>query len=75
MALYKYSQYLTQTTANAFDNLFNPGVPTPHPGIYRCETCGHEIASVLGASLPPQNHHMHAGNLGPIRWRLIVSHT
>jgi hypothetical protein len=72
MALYKYSQYLTSSTDQAFDAINTPGVATPHSGIYRCEGCAHEVASNAGNPLPPQNHHQHTVNQGTIRWRLIV---
>jgi hypothetical protein len=72
MALYKYSQFLGTSTDNAFDAIHNPGVATPHSGIYRCEGCGHEVASNAGNPLPTQNHHQHSTNQGAIRWRLAV---
>jgi hypothetical protein len=72
MALYKYAAYLTQSTDAAFDALHNPGVPTPHSGIYRCEGCGHEIVSETGKTLPPQNHHQHPNPRLAIQWRLAV---
>jgi len=72
MALYKYSQYLGQKNDGEFDKHHSPGASTPHSGIYRCEGCGHEIASNAGNPLPPQNHHQHSTNQGLIRWRLIV---
>jgi len=72
MALYKYANYLGQSTDAAFDTLHNPGVATPHSGIYRCEGCGHEIVSEGGKQFPPQNHHQHTLAQGTIRWRLAV---
>jgi len=72
MALYKSSQYVISTNDEAFDKIYNPGTSTPHSGIYRCEHCGHEIASNAGNPLPPQNHHQHQTTQGTIRWRMIV---
>jgi hypothetical protein len=72
MALYKNSSYLQQSTHTAFDTILNPGTSTPHSDIYRCEGCGHEIASNANNPLPPQNHHQHSTSQGTIRWRLIV---
>jgi hypothetical protein len=72
VAYYKSPQYLTHVPIALFDEVHQPGVPTPHSGIYRCEGCGHEVASNLGNPLPPQNHHQHKPGLGDIRWRLIV---
>jgi len=75
MALYKYQQYLTKIEHAGFDQITEPGAVSPHPGIYRCEGCGHEIAIALGHTMPPQNHHQHTLSQGRIRWRLIVSHS
>jgi hypothetical protein len=72
MIMYKNAQYLTATDGDAFDILYNAGTPTPHSGIYRCEGCGKEATSVLGHTLPPQNHHQHTESQGAIRWRLAV---
>jgi len=75
MALYKYPNFLQPSDHQAFDLWHNPGAATPYSGIYRCEACGKEIGSVYGFPLPPQNHHQHTILQGPIRWRLIVTHT
>lgn len=72
MALYKHGNYLAQSQDAAFDALHNPGASTPHSGIYRCEGCGHEVASNGGNPLPPQNHHQHTTAQGHIRWRMVV---
>jgi hypothetical protein len=72
MAQYKYSNYLNQSDHSAYDTLYKPGDNCPNSGVYRCEECGHEIASNKGNPLPPQNHHQHAAGVGPIRWKMIV---
>jgi hypothetical protein len=72
MALYKYIQYLRQSSDAAFDSVHAPGHSTPHSGIYRCEGCGKEVASNGGNPLPPQNHHQHSPAQGSIRWRMAV---
>ena len=72
MALYKYSQFVSSSTDQAFDTIYSPGTSTPHSGIYRCEGCGREIASNSGNPFPPQNHHQHSANQGTIRWRMAV---
>ena len=72
MALYKYPNMIQQSQDTAFDQLYTPGQQPPHSGIYRCETCGDEIAANAGNPLPPQNHHQHAPGQGAIRWRLTV---
>lgn len=70
--LYKYSQYLSQSSDAKFDTLHEPGEATPHSGIYRCEGCGKECTSVYSHPLPPQNHHQHESSQGKIRWKLAV---
>jgi hypothetical protein len=72
MALYKYSQYFVVSQHESFDTIHAPGAPAPYSGIYRCEGCGHEVASIAGAPLPPQNHPQHLVSQGAIRWRMVV---
>ena len=72
MALYKDGKYLAKSEDQAFDSLHRPGETTPYSGIYRCETCGDEVASNAGNPLPPQNHHQHNPASGQILWRMIV---
>jgi hypothetical protein len=72
MAIYKYQQYLNQSTHNAFDSIHSPGAPVPFSGVYRCEGCNKEVAANEGQPLPPQNHHQHTPQQGTIRWRLVV---
>lgn len=74
MALYKYPQFIQKSDHAAFDQLQFPGVVAPWPGIYRCHACGHEIAIAQNHVLPAQNHHQHKPGVGPIQWRLVVSH-
>lgn len=74
MALYKHKAFVEPSDDPAFDKLVAPNTDAPWPGIYRCHACGHEIAIALGHNLPPQNHHQHAVGIGPIQWRLVVSH-
>ena len=72
MAQYKYSTYLNQSDHDEYDKTYTPGQNCPNSGIYRCETCGDEIASNKGNPFPPQNHHQHAPGAGAILWKLIV---
>lgn len=72
MARYKYNKYLIQSDHAEYDKLYKPGDTCLNSGIYRCETCGDEIASNKGNPFPPQNHHQHAPNQGSIQWKLIV---
>jgi len=72
MALYKYANRLAQSQHAAFDATHTPGTGAPHPGIYRCTSCGDEIAIAGGHTLPPQNHRQHNPANGQIRWQLLV---
>lgn len=72
MSSYKYPQYLQFNDSAAFDAFLSPGSIAVNAGIYRCATCGEEVAINKNTPLPPQNHHQHASGLGPIRWQLIV---
>jgi len=74
MALYKHKEFIDPSNDAAFDTLLEPGTAARWPGIYRCHACGHEIAIAGGHILPSQNHHQHALGIGPIQWRLVVSH-
>ncbi len=70
MAFYKNAQQLTQSNDQMFDAQHAPGTAAPHPGIYRCTSCGDEIAG--GHTLPPQNHKQHRPEKGLIHWQLLV---
>jgi hypothetical protein len=72
MALYNNGNYLTQSQDGAFNQIYTPGMVTPHSGIYRCLGCGRELVSEGGKPLPPQNHHQHTTQQGAIRWQMIV---
>lgn len=72
MAYYKYPKYLTADQSVEFDQVNNPGAPTPFSGIYNCEGCGKSIVSTKTHPLPSQNHHQHTALQGAIRWRLTV---
>lgn len=72
MALFKNAKFLTNSADAAFDQLHSPGTDAPYPGIYRCVSCGDEIAIAGGHVLPPQNHSQHRVGAGPIKWQLIV---
>jgi hypothetical protein len=74
VAEYKYPRFLTQANKAAYDNGYHPGTNTVYSGIYRCTKCGHEMTSVAGYPLPPQNHHVHTLAQGAIVWQLIVAH-
>jgi len=72
MAFYKYAQYLHDSDNATFDRIHSPETATPNSGIYRCAVCGAEIISEKPKPLPSKDHHVHAEELGPIQWRLIV---
>jgi len=70
--IYKYLAFLTKSDDAKFDTLHKPGDQTLHSGIYRCAICSKEITSITDKPLPPQNHHQHTPEQGPIRWQLVV---
>lgn len=72
MAFFKHSKWLKQENHNVFEETHTPGTDAPYPGIYRCVSCGDEIAIANGHRLPPQSHRQHSPDAGPIRWQLIV---
>ncbi len=72
MARYKYAKYLKKSDSDAYDEEHKPGETCPNSGIWRCISCGDEIAANKGDPLPPQNHRQHDPEKGKIRWRLIV---
>jgi hypothetical protein len=72
MAFYKYKRHLDVSDHRAFDLLHRPDNIAPNSGIYRCEVCGAEVVAEKSKRLPLKSHHVHAEELGPIQWRLIV---
>lgn len=73
MAWYKYQKFLESNSHANFDALREPSSSAPDAGVYRCTGCGREIGIAANHTLPPQNHHQHSQNQGPIRWQLIVA--
>lgn len=71
MALYKYENFLRQSRVAAFDMIYDPGATVVYPGIYRCTSCGDEIAVGSGQRLPELNHRQHYGSV-PVCWQLLV---
>jgi hypothetical protein len=74
MALYKRSADIAVATTGieAFDKEYKPGSAPDHSGIYRCKECGREVVAEKARTLPPQNHHQHTQNQGPVIWRMDV---
>lgn len=70
MAKYKYSDHLVRSEVAAFDKQWLPGQVPPNAGIYRCRTCGDEIAVGKRQAIPP-SHHEHRV-LGPVVWQMLV---
>lgn len=54
MALYKHGNRLTQSQDAAFDAMHAPGMDAPYLGIYRCTSCGDEIAIAGGTHFRPR---------------------
>ena len=70
MAKFKYAHHMSQSDVGAFDQTFKSGQIVSNSGIYRCKTCGDEIAVAKGQAIP-HHHHEHIV-LGPVSWNLLV---
>lgn len=73
MPAYKDGDHFDRRNDPAFDVLYKPGERARYSGIYKCKSCGDEIAHNGGNPLPPQNHHQHKDARLPILWRLIAA--
>ncbi len=73
MATYEDSRYVAQIEHWAFREIHGPGVSVPYGGIYRCISCGHEIALAPADMTPSENHSRHRAEI-PIQWQLLVAH-
>lgn len=73
MAIFKYSNYLATSKSTSFDQPLQPSSFAPCGGIYRCTSCGTEIASEGIGLLPDRQHHKHAPGQPPIQWQLTVA--
>ncbi|WP_168195827.1 hypothetical protein [Nissabacter sp. SGAir0207] len=51
--------------------IYDPGDRVVYPGIYRCTSCGDEVAVGSGQCLPEIGHREHYGSV-PVRWQLLV---
>ena len=71
MALFAHTGYLRHFDSPAFIKVHGPGDLAPYTGIYKCESCGHEIANSESQPLPKLAHLGHPTD-SPISWRLIV---
>ncbi len=69
MAIYQDASVVRKGSGAAFENTYKPGTACPHSGIYRCQSCGHEVASNKRQPLPPQHEKPHTG---AIIWKLVV---
>jgi hypothetical protein len=73
MALYKYQNYLSVSKNGSFDLTFQPSAFVPCGGIFRCTSCGEEIALPGIGIFPDRTHHRHTPGQGEIRWQLVVA--
>jgi hypothetical protein len=67
-----------QSASKIFEQAFAVGTVIPHPGIYRCDACGFEIACTSGSALPTTDRcSEHAERWkcseGQPRWRLVAA--
>jgi hypothetical protein len=73
MAFYRETKYVIKTSGfSEFNDVHPPGTECLQSGIYRCETCGHEVACNEGEPLPSQDDHTHIQRSVTILWRLLV---
>ena len=78
MPNYKDKKYFRENDGGAFDEIHTPGSPILNSGIFRCESCGFEVASIKDAPLPPTKICLdHSSKWpcdhGPVRWRLVAA--
>ena len=62
----------TTLAGSEWEKAYGIGTKVPASGIYRCNSCGHEITSNKGDDFPPQNNHQHPGSKADVLWELIV---
>lgn len=62
----------TKTDLKHWSETHSPGDTVGMSGIYVCTGCDKEVTCNKGDPFPPQNHHQHAVNKPPIRWKLLV---
>jgi len=72
------SVFSLRTNDKNFDAIHRPGQPTPYSGIYKCISCGFEVASTKNHPLPPTEIcTSHANdwkcNHGVVRWKLVAA--
>lgn len=76
MAYYKYLDYLQEELPDQgplYDRVFEPGVPAPVSGVYRCDMCWKSSPAIRSRPLPSfESGHVHSSPTDPIRWRLVV---
>ena len=72
--LYKDDSTFLKTTSQVFDITYKPGDKSEYSGMYQCTACKHIIVHTSEKPLPPQNHHQHPVDNGPIQWKLVVGH-
>lgn len=72
MIFYKDIRYLNKSDATQFDDVLEPGAPTPQSGIYRCVGSGKAVTCHIGQPLPARDNHHHNFLQGTIHWQLVV---
>ena len=72
------SVFNQRPTDGNFDTIHSPGQITPFSGIYKCQSCGFECASVVGNTLPPESwcsyhHPKWNATATQVRWKLVAA--
>lgn len=78
MVFYKSIRFFEEHQSNTFDAVYPPGTKAPHPGIYRCATCGFEVAVARNGDLPATEHcPQHSPEIphrpGEVQWKLVAA--
>ncbi len=68
----------SQSASPMFDQTFKPGSAVPRSGIYRCNSCGFEIAVAAGSLLPSAGTWSTHGSRwnskdGKVAWWLVAA--
>jgi hypothetical protein len=60
--------FVYQQSASAiFEQAFKPGSVAPNSSIYRCDSCGFEVACAVGSALPSSPNCSSHGTVGNAR--------
>lgn len=67
----KFVNETNKPNADWWHRKYTPGDKIPTSGIYRCTSCGNEIACNKDEPFPPQNDSQHK-SCNAIEWELVI---